>query len=110
VLGLRCDRDEAEIIYEQNHTRTAGFAGGRGSSEQNRLAHCIGDVWTQPRDQRRLRLREPELVILTMQAQVSPALIADDQGGAKLISQTQLAHDVAIAQAGRAIVVGRSIE
>jgi hypothetical protein len=89
VLGLRRDRDHAQVVGEQHDTRTVVVGSNGSTAQQHRLAQRVSDVRAESGEKSGFRGCETQPVLSAVQAQVAPALRADDQRRPKLIAEAQ---------------------
>ncbi len=92
VFGLFGDGHHSEILREQHHTRP-GQVTVASRVEEHGGAKSGGDVRTESRDRRGLTRGEAERAVVTMKAQVTPALRAGDQGRAELVTKAERLKD-----------------
>lgn len=67
-------------------------------------------MWAEPGEQSAFRGREAQPVVLAVQAQIAPALRVDHQDRPQLVTETERAHGVAVARAGRPLVPCRLVQ
>ena len=85
-------------ICSSSSTTPGRFGVGRGPVQQDGLAQGVRDVRGDAADDVGLGGGEAERAVLAVQAQVAPAVAADDQRGAQLVAEPDRAHDVAVAR------------
>ena len=83
---------------------------GHGPVQQDGLAQGVRDVRGEAADQVGLGGGEAERAVLAVQAQVAPAVAADDQRGAQLVAEPDRAHDVAVARARAPRAAGGGVQ
>ena len=83
---------------------------GHGLVQQDGLAQGMRDVRGEAAEQVGLGGGEAERAVLAVQAQVAPAVAADDQGGAQLVAEPDRAHDVAVARARHPVAAGGGVQ
>ena len=85
-VGLAGAGHELHSLVEQYDARPA-LAIRDGSVQQDGLAQGVRDVRRQAADQVDLGGGEAKRAVLAVQAQVAPAVAADDQGRAQLVAE-----------------------
>ena len=108
-VGLGRAGHQLHPFVEEHHARTALFVGHR-PVQQHGLAQGVRDVRGDPADDLGLGGGEAERAVLAVQAQVAPAVAADDQRGAQLVAEPDRTHDVAVARARAPRAAGGGVQ
>ena len=108
-VGLGRAGHQLHPFVEQHDARTA-LASADRPVQQHGLPQCVRDVRGDAADHVGLGGAEAERAVLAVQAEVAPAVAADDQRGAQLVAEPGRSHDVAVARARAPRAAGGGVQ